>query len=56
MKANVPIALAIMDYNKKIGGIVKIFNPTGNYQEDFKMIEEYYKGVGARHPEKFNLS
>jgi len=56
IKAKVPIALGILDYEKKTGGVIHIMNPTGDYEEDFKIIEKYYRGVGARHPEKYNLS
>jgi len=55
-KAEVPIALGYLDYNRKIGGIGDIFEPSGDYDKDLKIIEEFYKGKGARHPEKFNLS
>ncbi len=56
LRAKVPIALGILDYKKKEGGIGKIFIPTGNFEVDFKMVEDFYRGSGARHPEKFNLS
>lgn len=55
-KANVPIALGFLDYEKKLGGIGPIIIPTGNFEEDFKQIETFYRGIGARHPELFNLS
>lgn len=56
LKAKVPVALGVLDYRRKFAGVVKIFNPSGDFAADFKMIEAFYKGVGARHPEKFNLS
>jgi 1-acyl-sn-glycerol-3-phosphate acyltransferase len=56
LNAKVPIALGIIDYKKKEGGIGEIFWPTGNFEEDFKYIENYYRGRGAKHPERFNLS
>ena len=55
-KANVHIALGYLDYSKKIGGIGTIYKPSGNYDKDFKVIEEFYHDKVARHPEKFNLS
>lgn len=55
-KAEVPIALGFLDYKKKIGGIGKIFESSGEFIKDLETLEEFYKGVGARHPEKFNLS
>lgn len=56
VKANVPIQLAYIDYVKKELGIKEIFYPTGNETEDLLKIQEYYKGVQAKYPKKFNLS
>ena len=56
LTAKVPIALGIIDYKKKEGGIGEIFWPTGNFEEDFKYIENYYRGRGAKHPDRYNLS
>lgn len=56
VKANVPIQLAYIDYEKKELAIKKIFYPTGNETEDMKEIQDYYKEVTARFPKKFNLS
>lgn len=56
LKANVPIAFGFLDYEKKEGGIGKIFTPSGNFEEDFKIVEDFYRGRKAKYPEKFNLS
>ncbi|GAB4314032.1 MAG: lysophospholipid acyltransferase family protein [Bacteroidales bacterium] len=56
LKANVPLALGVLDYREKWGGIEKILYPSGDFEKDFKEVEEVYRGRGARHPEKFNLS
>ena len=56
IKANVPIALGLLDYKKKQGGVVKMIYPTGNFEADSKLVEEVYRGAGAKHPELFNLS
>jgi len=56
LKANVPIALGVIDYKKKEVGIDKIFTPTGNFEEDFNIIEDFYRGRGAKYPERYNLS
>ncbi len=56
LKASVPIALGYLDYEKKLGGIETIFMPSGDYSKDYMMIEKFYQGKRARHPEKFNLS
>ena len=55
-QANVPIALAFIDYGKKQGGVGPLIYPTGNYQEDMEMIFDFYRGKTARHPERFNLA
>jgi 1-acyl-sn-glycerol-3-phosphate acyltransferase len=55
-KANVPIAIGYLDYGKKVGGIGKIFDSSGDFTKDLETLEMFYKGIGARHPEKFNLS
>lgn len=54
--AKVPILLGILDYRKKVVGIGPVIYPTGNYDQDIKQIEAFYKDAVARHPEKFNLS
>ena len=56
LKANVPIALGILDYKRKEAGVEQIFTPTGNFEEDFKIVEDFYRGRGAKHPEMFNLT
>jgi len=56
VNAKVPIALGVIDYKKKEGGIGELFWPTGNFEEDFKHIENFYRGRGAKHPERYNLS
>ena len=55
IKANVPIAFGFLNYEKKEGGIDEIFTPTGNFDEDFKVVEDFYRGRKAKHPERFNL-
>ena len=56
VKANVPIQLAYIDYAKKEVAIKNIFYPTGDEVADLNEIQEYYKNVTAKHPEKFNIS
>jgi len=51
-KANVPIVLGWVDYQKKEMGLGPIINPT-NFDEDMRKIKEYYKGKAPCHPEKF---
>lgn len=56
LKANVPIAPSFIDYKKKEVGLMELFTPTGDYAKDLEYLQGLYKGVTARHPEKFNLT
>lgn len=55
LKANVPITLAYIDYQKKEVGVNKIFRPTGDVDSDMAEIKDYYKNVKGKHPEKFTI-
>ena len=55
-RAKVPILLGYLDYERKEGGIGKVIYPSGNFEEDFKKIEDFYRDKTAKHPENFNLS
>lgn len=50
--ANVPIALAFVDYANKTVGVEKIFQPTGDYEKDLAEIKAFYRTVKGKHPEK----
>lgn len=52
LKAKVPIVLAYVDYPLKSCGVGPSFMPTGNIQEDFKLIQVFYADKVGRHPEK----
>jgi 1-acyl-sn-glycerol-3-phosphate acyltransferase len=54
-KANVPIILSFLDYGKKEVGIGPVLDVTGDIQTDFRTIENFYRGMQGKHPEKFNL-
>ena len=51
--ANVPIVLGFMDYKRKVGGLNKLFMPTGDYDKDLKEIQAFYKNVTGRNPQQF---
>lgn len=55
-RAQVPIFLGFLDYRRKEGGIGMMIEPSGDFEADFKLIEDFYRGKQARHPEKFNLT
>lgn len=50
-KANVPIYIAYMDYEKKIGGFHSIYTPTGDVDGDIKNIKEIMSVYKGRFPE-----
>jgi 1-acyl-sn-glycerol-3-phosphate acyltransferase len=54
LKANVPILLLKMDYEKKEIGIMCEFNASGNFEKDMLFIQEQYKGVKGKIPENYN--
>jgi 1-acyl-sn-glycerol-3-phosphate acyltransferase len=51
IKANVPIYIAYMDYEKKIGGFHSLFQPTGNSDEDILKIKNILKQYKGKFPE-----
>ena len=55
VEAKVPILLSSIDYKRKVASVGKILYPTGNMEEDMKIIKEYYKNVGAKNPDQFKL-
>lgn len=54
-KADVPIVFSFLDYGKKEVGIGPILDVTGDFETDFKKIEDYYRGMKGKNPELFNL-
>lgn len=54
-KAQVPVALAYIDYKHKVVGISQIFNLTGNKERDLMHIKNAYSAEQARYPKKFKI-
>lgn len=54
--AHVPICLGFLDYHRKEGGFGPSFRPSGDFEADFKILEDFYRTKTAKHPERFNLS
>ncbi|MBI2259233.1 MAG: 1-acyl-sn-glycerol-3-phosphate acyltransferase [Flavobacteriia bacterium] len=52
LKAKVPIYIAYMDYEKKIGGFHSLFEPTGNIDMDIISIKNILKQFKGKYPEK----
>lgn len=51
--ANVPIAIVYLDYDKKIGGIMQMYHPSGDKEKDMKEIRSLYKDVKGKNPEMY---
>ncbi|MBO5956948.1 MAG: 1-acyl-sn-glycerol-3-phosphate acyltransferase [Bacteroidales bacterium] len=56
LKAEVPVVLGFLDYKKKELGFGPMIYLTGNYEEDWKKMEAFYRGINAKYPERYNLS
>jgi 1-acyl-sn-glycerol-3-phosphate acyltransferase len=52
-KANVPIVMVSFDFGTKTVKFSEPFYPTDDIERDFKYIQEFYKGVQGKEPEKF---
>jgi 1-acyl-sn-glycerol-3-phosphate acyltransferase len=50
----VPIVLATADYEKKLVTVGDVFHTTGDVNKDLARLEEHYKNIAAKYPEKFN--
>jgi 1-acyl-sn-glycerol-3-phosphate acyltransferase len=50
--ARVPIALAFLDYKRKVGGLGPTIFPSGAMAADMETIRRFYSGVTAKFPEK----
>ncbi len=55
MKSNVPIVLGFLDYGKKVAGLGPVFYPSGDYEKDSRVIQDFYSDKTARYPDKFNI-
>lgn len=52
LQAGVPMVIGMMDYARKVGGLGPMIMPTGDYAADMKPIEEFYRSVTPRHPDR----
>ncbi len=53
-RANVPVVLGYLDFAKKETGVGPTIYLTGDKKADFEKIMQFYRTIGAKHPEKFN--
>ena len=56
VKAEVPIVVTYLDYEKKKMGIKGIIHDLNNYEDVIAQINEMYAGVKGRNPEDFVLA
>ncbi|MDO9155083.1 MAG: acyltransferase [Paludibacter sp.] len=54
-KANVPIAVVYLDYQKKEIGLKGVINSNENIKSIMQQINVMYENVMAKHPENFSL-
>jgi len=52
--AQVPLALAYFDFEKKIGGIGKLLHTTGDIDQDLAEIEAFYSHITGKNPQYYN--
>lgn len=55
-KANVPIIVGFMDFKKKELGIRGVIYDTSNINKVMSQLNEFYKGISGKHPQKFALN
>ena len=52
--AVVPLGLAYVDFKEKIGGVGRLFYPSGNIDDDMILIREFYAGFTGKNPQQFD--
>ncbi|MBI1835565.1 MAG: lysophospholipid acyltransferase family protein [Burkholderiales bacterium] len=52
--AGVPLGLGYLDFKEKIGGVGKLFYPSGNIEEDMHEIRAFYAEFKGKHPQQFD--
>ena len=55
LRANVPIIICYLDYQKKEIGIKGVINNLENIETVMQQINRMYKDVTAKYPENFSL-
>jgi len=53
--AEVPIAMAFIDYKRKASGVGPTLYPTGDIEADMEIIRKFYITVSAKYPDKAGL-
>ena len=53
LSAKVPIVLAFLDYERKIGGLGPVFKPTGDIEADMLSIKAFYAPIKGKNAAQF---
>jgi 1-acyl-sn-glycerol-3-phosphate acyltransferase len=53
--AGVPIVMAYLDYDKKVGGLGPLFQTTGDIDADMAAIKAFYAGVKGKNADQFRV-
>lgn len=53
LESSVPISLGYLDYGNKEGGFGPTLIPTGNIEDDFDILRNFYKASMAKKPQNF---
>lgn len=51
--AGVPLCLGYLDFKEKMGGIGKLFYPTGDIEKDMTEIRQFYSGKTGKNKQQF---
>lgn len=54
LEAGVPLVLAFLDYEKKIGGIGAVFHPSGDIEADMRTIKAFYTPIKGKNADQFH--
>ena len=50
--SDIPIGLSFLDFEKKEGGFLPTFYPTGDVEKDIVKIRAFYKNIKGKHPDQ----
>lgn len=53
--AEIPIAMAFLDYKKKVGGFMPTFYPTGDIEKDIAEMRSCYAGISGKYLDKCTI-
>ena len=53
-QAGVPIILAYLDYERRVGGLGPVFHPTGDVESDLQAIKRFYAPIKGKRADSFS--